>query len=85
MMVFTMPRLRNWKGERFTATKGAPGRQATCREASRKTHSPIGSMMPISSAIGMNSEGSTWPRCGRCQRISASKPSVSPLAKEMIG
>jgi len=39
--------------------------------ASRKTHSPIAMMRPLSSASGMKALGSTNPRVGCAQRTSA--------------
>src|SRR3954471_13516881 len=55
------------------------------RHASWRTHLPIGTMSPVSSAIGMNSAGETMPWPGRCQRTSASTPTISPLATETSG
>jgi hypothetical protein len=43
------------------------------------THSPIGTMSPVSSATGMNWTGDTWPSSGLCQRSSASTPTSRPL------
>ena len=42
------------------------------RADSLNTHSPISRIRPLASASGMNSNGLTRPRCGCCQRISAS-------------
>ena len=41
-------------------------------QASRITHSPIGTISPVSSATGMNSAGEIRPRVGWFQRSSAS-------------
>ena len=46
-------------------------------QASRSTHSPSGTISPISSAIGMNSAGGTMPRFGMApaqQRLEAADP-----------
>ena len=43
-------------------------------ELDANTQSPMGTMSPVSSAIGMKSSGGIMPRSGWCQRISASKP-----------
>jgi hypothetical protein len=49
------------------------------RQACRSTHSPKGTISPISSASGMKSAGETKPRSGWRQRSSASKPiTMSP-------
>ena len=37
----------------------AAARRASCRQASRSTHQPIGTIRPVSSATGMNSSGET--------------------------
>ena len=57
----------------------------TWRHASPATHSPIGTMSPVSSAIGMKSSGRTRPRVGSIQRISASVPMKCPRCKSMMG
>ena len=56
-----------------------------CWQAWCITHSPIGTIKPISSAIEINSWGETKPRSGCCQRINASKPTNLPVTKETIG
>ena len=48
---------RNWIGDRLTAICSGCGQDAASRQASRSTHSPIGRMRPLSSAIGMNVAG----------------------------
>ena len=70
----TRLRLLNWTAERLTATLTWSGQLAASAQACRSTHSPIGTIRPVSSATGMNSAGETMPRSGWCQRNSASKP-----------
>jgi hypothetical protein len=41
--------------------------------------------MPASSAIGMNSAGDTMPSSRLSQRISASKPTILPVASSTCG
>ena len=60
--------------DKFTAILMSPGHEDASAHACRKTQSPMGTMSPVSSAIGMNSEGRTKPRDGCLQRISASQP-----------
>ncbi|MGA9077113.1 MAG: hypothetical protein WB383_02105 [Acidimicrobiales bacterium] len=55
------------------------------RQASPITHSPIGTMSPVSSAIGMNSSGGTIPRAGSIHRMSASTPVYRPSCRSTIG
>ena len=79
-----------WRGETLTAiSHGSSGRSRfqalTWRHASPATHSPIGTMSPVSSAIGMKSSGRTRPRVGSIQRISASVPMKRPRCKSMMG
>jgi len=66
---------------------GSPSsRQAlACRHAVRSTHAPIGRIKPVSSAIGMNSVGGTWPRSSFFQRSSASMPETVPLLTSNCG
>ena len=49
------------------------------------THAPIGTMRPVSSAIGMKSAGGTMPAPGRFQRTSASTPTTRPVATASSG
>ena len=49
-------------------------------QALRNTQSPIGTIKPVSSAIGMNSPGATMVPSARRQRIKASIPLGRPLA-----
>ena len=64
--------------DRLTATLMGPSPasvQALLRaQASRSTHSPIGTISFERSATGMNSAGDMKPCCGWFQRISASMP-----------
>ncbi len=54
-------------------------------QAVRSTHSPIGTMRPVSSASGMNSVGEMMPRSGWRQRTSASTPTIWPLGTSIWG
>ncbi len=80
-----------WSGETLTAiSHGAPCNlfrfQALAwRQASSITHSPIGTMSPVRSAVGMNSSGGTMPRTGSFQRINASVPANRPRRRSTIG
>ncbi len=62
-----------------------PGRdwrqRRTWPSACSITQSPIGTIRPVSSANGTNSDGAISPRSGCSQRTSASNPTspVSPL------
>ena len=51
------PELRNWTGDRLTASRISAGQRPATVQASRRTHSPSGKMTPISSASGMNDAG----------------------------
>ena len=56
-----------------------------CRHAVSSIHAPIGTIRPVSSARGMNSDGATNPRSGWFQRSNASKPTTRPLRRLVIG
>ncbi len=56
-----------------------------CRHASRSTKRPIATIIPVSSASGMNSAGMIVPRSGCSQRTSASAAAASPVASATIG
>ena len=56
-----------------------------CRHASSSTHWPIGTIRPVSSAIGMNWIGEITPRSGWSQRSSASTSRIRPVSSVMIG
>ena len=45
-------------------------------QAWSSTHAPISTIMPVSSAMGMNRSGRTEPSVGWCQRSSASMPTT---------
>ena len=50
-------RLLNCAGEIFTARVASVGQPAAAAQACRSTHSPIGTIRPVSSAIGMKLPG----------------------------
>ena len=54
-------------------------------QAVRITHSPIASIIPHSSAMGMNSMGETRPCPGCCQRSSASAAFTWALGAWILG
>ena len=56
-------------------------RRCICRQASRSTNRPMGTIRPVCSASGMKSSGGTSPRSGCCQRTSASTPASRPVAE----
>ena len=78
-------RLLNWAGDRLTATRTGFGHVAASQQACLSTHSPIGTIRPISSASGMNSAGETMPRLGEFQRSSASQPVISSVIASTCG
>ena len=59
----------------------ARARSAACMQAVRRTQRPSGSISRLSSAIGMNSPGSSRPRVGCSQRTSASTPASRSAAQ----
>ena len=71
-----MPPAQIWRAERLTeitsGAKPAWRHAAPWAQAVRSTHSPIGTMRPVSSASGMKRSGRISPRCGWFQRTSAS-------------
>ena len=77
---------RNWRRERLTAIgrpaspRALPGAHLA-RRPGRSTHSPSGTIRPVSSASGMNSSGGTSPCSGCCQRSSASTPTMLAAAQ----
>lgn len=79
----------NWTAERLTATtSGSMPRSIHWRNwasAVRSTHSPIGAIRPVVSAIGMNSAGETAPHWALSQRSSTSAPTIWPLASSICG
>ena len=71
----------NWRIDRFTATRGGVAKvsvsrpqRAACWHASFNIHRPMGTICPLSSAIGMNWTGEMRPICAWCQRMRASNP-----------
>lgn len=56
-----------------------------CRPASAGNQAPIGTIKPVSSAIGMNSAGARMPRSGCCQRSGVSTETTDQLVAEMMG
>ena len=80
---------RNCLLERFIETGifGSPRlyQSFICVHALRSTHSPMASMRPVSSAIGMNCPGDTRPYSGCCQRSNASTPANRPVFAEISG
>ena len=69
----------SWRADRLTASvrPSAGGCQATaCSQASRSTRRPMSTIIPLSSAHGMNSAGASRPRVGCSQRTSASTPVI---------
>ena len=64
---------------------GASAQRAAWAVAVRRTHWSISVMSPASVAIGRNAPGSSSPRSGCIQRMSASKPTVVPVATSTTG
>jgi hypothetical protein len=56
-----------------------------CMQASRNTHSPSGTISPVSSATGMKSIGEMKPRSGCCHRTRASKPRRAKPSRPTMG
>ena len=59
--------------------------RAACRQPDRRTHSPMGLMSPVSSAIERNSPGGRRPRSGCCQRTRASQATILPDSVSTMG
>jgi hypothetical protein len=86
---FVILRCWNTRADRFTDTR-VGGKPSSCqalfwRHASRNTHSDSGPIKPLSSASGMNADGSTNPTSGSRQRTSASMPTICPLRISTCG
>ena len=87
----TTPSRSGWRscaGETFTATvTSSPSARhaAACRQASRSTQAPSGTISPLASATGTNSPGATGPRSGWVQRSSASTPVIPPVRRSSCG
>ena len=62
--MLTRLRLLSCAGERLTATLMCSGQLTASSQAALRTHSPSGTINPVSSAIGMKSAGDTSPRAG---------------------
>ena len=80
---------RNCTAERLTAMVSS-GNPACCQrtawaQASRSTHSPMGTMSPLSSAVAMKRPGGSSSSGLRCQRTKASTPTTWPLARSICG
>ena len=71
-MMSGMSMLPTCSAETFTAIFSGLSQEAASRQAVRRTHSPMGRIRPVSSAMGMNSIGWTTPRPGWRQRNRAS-------------
>ena len=75
---------RKWLGEILTATRFTANpicfQHATCLQAVVNTHSVSGLIMPIRSAIAINSAADTWPNCGWYQRDNVSMPITLPVS-----
>ena len=56
-----------------------------CVSASMSAQAPMGTMMPVSSAIGMNCAGELVDPSSRSHRMSASKPRTSPNCRSIMG
>ena len=76
---------RSWSGWRLTATGRSCGQRAASWQACCRTQRPIGMISPPRSAAGMNCPGSSRPRCGCCQRMSASALVICPVARSTMG
>ena len=89
-----------WRTERFTATVrcssvigSVPSDMAawmrchstTSAHARSSNQAPMGTMRPLSSAIGMNSTGCTGPRPGCSHRSNASTLVIAPVTRSMTG
>ena len=56
-----------------------------CRQACCKTHSPMGTIIRVSSAMAMNVAGGTMPKPGRFQRSRASIPAICRVSSRKSG
>ena len=81
----SLPVSSNWYGDTLTAIVSASDQRIASRQAWLSTHSPSGTISPISSASGMNSAGDTRPRSGWRQRSSASKPTMAWRSRSICG
>ena len=69
----------------LTATSAPFCHPAASRHARAITQRPNGTIVPASSASGMNSAGGTLPRRACGQRTSASNPATPRSASRTIG
>lgn len=79
---------RNWTSDTLTAMVSAYPwsiHSRNWRVAVCSTQSPMGRIMPLDSATGMNSAGDTRPSSGCSQRSKASAPTMAPLATQTCG
>ena len=87
--VSTMFGALNCLPDTFTVTRGTLKpvfcQARLCAQAARSTHSPSGTISPVSSATGMNSIGPTSPRSGCAHRSSTSAPVPRPLCARTFG
>ena len=81
--------LRIWIAEMLIAMRRlsspASRKSANWRQAAHSTHSPIGWIKPVSSAMPMKRPGISKPFSGCCQRTSASTLHTRPLTRSMTG
>ena len=80
----------NWRGDTFTAMRGAgrpssASQRESCSAACRIIHAPIGTMRPDSSAMDRNRAGVTGPCPGRSQAGSVSIPTTVPVTRSTCG
>ena len=54
-------------------------------QASLMTYTPIGTIKPVLSAIGMNWFGEIRPSLGRCHLSKASNPRIFPVRESNCG
>ena len=79
MVGTTLPRW-NCTDDTLIATRRSRGQLAASAIASRSTHSPIGTIRPVSSATGMKSAGEIMPSLGMVpaqQRLEARETPAS--------
>ena len=82
------PGWRSWRGATLKEMSGS--RRSALQAAERSqtssiTQAPSSSISRVSSICGMNAPGASRPRSGCCQRTSASKRVVAPVARSTIG
>ncbi len=84
------PGARSSAADRLTLTtmsgsskpRRSAGRSAQARASMRR---PSGTIIPLCSASGMNTSGTTGPRSGCVQRASASTPRTRPVVMSTTG